>query len=229
MKKYGEQPTGELLLAFEEYGTLLQCKKGRSIYFQEDEADAFYMVKAGMLRSYVMGSDGKEITLELLRPGKVFGSVSFFMGIERIASVVALTDAEVVVLNQESVRQCFGEHYGLATEIIRALGATTRFLVSQVENLTIISAEHRVAHTLLQLSLEFKEKVADAGYDIPYTHQQIAELAGLSRVATTKELNRFAEKGWVKLGYRKIRVADEYALREIYSRQEKGGLSASKM
>lgn len=220
MKKYREQPTGELLQAFEEYGTLLQCKKGRSIYFQEDAADAFYMVKAGMLRSFVMASDGKEITLELLRPGKVFGSVSFFMGIERIASVVALTDAEVVVLNQESIRQCFGEHYGLATEIIRALGATTRFLVSQVENLTIISAEHRVAHTLLQLALEFKEKPGDTGYDIPYTHQQIAELAGLSRVATTKELNRFGDKGWVKLGYRKIRVRNEEALRGLYSRRE---------
>ena len=220
MEKHEKQPAGELLQAFGKYGELLQCKKGRSIYFQEDPADAFYMVKSGMLRSYVMASDGKEITLELLRPGKVFGSVSFFMGIERIASVVALTDAEVVVLNQESIRQCFGEHYGLATEIIRALGATTQFLVSQVENLTIISAEHRVAHTLLQLALEFKEHGEDTGYNIPYTHQQIAELAGLSRVATTKELNRFAEKGWVELGYRAIRVQDEQALRGVYSRRE---------
>ena len=228
MEKHEKQPAGELLQAFGKYGELLQCKKGRSIYFQEDPADAFYMVKSGMLRSYVLASDGKEITLELLRPGKVFGSVSFFMGIERIASVVALTDAEVVVLNQESIRQCFGEHYGLAAEIIRALGASTQFLVSQVENLTIISAEHRVAHTLLQLALEFKEHANDTDYTIPYTHQQIAELAGLSRVATTKELNRFAEKGWVELGYRTIRVQDEQALRGVYSRHEEKR-SASKV
>ena len=205
----------QLSLAFEEYGKVLLCRKGQSIYFQEDDADAFYMVKSGTLRSFVMASDGREITLELLRPGKVFGSVSFFMDIRRIASVEALSDAEVVVLNKESIKQCFGEHYPLAVEIIQALGMTTRFLVSQVESLTIISAEQRIAHTLLQLATEFKVSPADNSYRIPYTHQQIAELAGMNRVTTTKELNRFADKGWVQLGYREILVQDEAALHQF--------------
>lgn len=207
----------QLSLAFEEYGKVLLCRKGQSIYFQEDDADAFYMVKSGTLRSFVTALDGREITLELLRPGKVFGSVSFFMDIRRIASVVALSDAEVVVLNRETVMQCFGEHYGLAVEIIQALGMTTRFLVSQVEGLTIISAEQRIAHTLLQLAMEFRRGAEDTSFVIPYTHQQIAELAGMNRVTTTKELNRFAEAGWVSLGYRKITVKNEAALRECIS------------
>lgn len=210
----------QLSLAFEEYGKVLLCRKGQSIYFQEDDADAFYMVKSGALRSYVMASDGREITLELLRPGKVFGSVSFFMGIRRIASVVALSDAEVVVLTQESIKQCFGEHYDLAVEIIQALGMTTRFLVSQVESLTIISADQRIAHTLLQLAPEFKKEPADTSYRIPYTHQQIAELAGMNRVTTTKELNRFAEKGWLQLGYREILVQDEAALHRFRDQRD---------
>ena len=32
----------QLSLAFEEYGKVLLCRKGQSIYFQEDDADAFY-------------------------------------------------------------------------------------------------------------------------------------------------------------------------------------------
>jgi len=207
----------QLSLAFEEYGKVLLCRKGQSIYFQEDDADAFYMVKSGTLRSFVTAADGREITLELLRPGKVFGSVSFFMDIRRIASVVALSDSRVVVLNRESIKRCFGEHYDLAVEIIQALGMTTRFLVSQVENLTIISARERIAHTLLQLATEFRRDSADTPFVIPYTHQQIAELAGMNRVNTTKELNRFAEAGWVCLGYRKITVKNEAALRECVS------------
>ena len=208
----------QLSLAFEEYGKVLFYKKGQSVYFQEDDAHAFYMVKSGTLRSFVTASDGREITLELLRPGKVFGSVSFFMDIRRIASVVALSNAEVVVLNRESIQHCFGEHYDLAVEIIQALGMTTRFLVSQVESLTIISAKQRIAHTLLQLATEFKVHSTDTSYQIPYTHQQIAELAGMNRVTTTKELNRFTESGWIHLAYRKIIVEDEDALRKCISR-----------
>ena len=128
--------------------------------------------------------------------------------------MVALVDSAVVVLNQDSVKLCFGEHYGLAVEIIQTLGTTTRFLVSQVENLAIISAEQRTAHALLQLALEFKMHPTDTAYQIPYTHQQIADLAGINRVTATKELNRFAEKAWIYLGYRTIVVQNENALRE---------------
>lgn len=202
----------QLPLLFERYGKILSCKKGQSIYIQDYEAEAFYMVKRGTLRSFVMGNDGREITLELLSPGKVFGTVSFFSGTNRIASVAALTDAEVLVLNHKTLQQCFGEHYGLVVEVIQTLGVTTQFLVSQVESLTIISAEGRIAHTLLQLALDFKQPDA-AVYRIPYTHQQIAELAGMSRVTTTKELNAFAERGWVRLGYREVTVLEEAALR----------------
>lgn len=47
----------------------------------------------------------------------------------------------------------------------------------------------------------------------PPADVQIAELTGMNRVTTTKELNRFAEKGWIRLGYREILVEDERALR----------------
>lgn len=210
----------QLPLLFEEYGKILHCKKGQSIYIQEYEAEAFYMVKRGTLRSFVMGSDGREITLELLSPGKVFGTVSFFGGTSRIASVAALTDAEVLVLNHETLQQCFGEHYSLVVEVIQTLGITTQFLVSQVESLTIISAERRIAHTLLQLALDFKNASGAVACRIPYTHQQIAELAGMNRVTTTKELNEFAARGWVRLGYREVTVLDEDALRRCVRREK---------
>ena len=219
MNQRGEK---QLPLLFEQYGKILSCKKGQSIYIQDYEAEAFYMVKRGTLRSFVMGGDGREITLELLSPGKVFGTVSFFSGTNRIASVAALTDAEVLVLNHKTLQQCFGEHYDLVVEVIQTLGVTTQFLVSQVESLTIISAEGRIAHTLLQLALDFKKQPGAGGYRIPYTHQQIAELAGMNRVTTTKELNAFAERGWVRLGYREVTVLDEEALRR---RVGQGGFS----
>ena len=206
---------------FEKYGKILRYKKGQSIYIQEDDADAFYMVKSGTLRSYFMASDGREITQELLLPGKVCGSVSFFMDIQRIASVVALTDAEVLVLNHETIQQCFGEHYELAVEIIQTLGKTIRFLVSQGESLIIRSAERRIAHTLLQLAIDFRKHPKDSSYRIPYTHQQIAELAGMNRVTVTKELNRFAQRGWIQLGYGEILVKDQEALRECVDQNDR--------
>ena len=42
----------------------------------------------------------------------------------------------------------------------------------------------------------------------------------MSRVTTTKELNDFAARGWVKLGYREVTVLDEEALRRCVRGEE---------
>ena len=44
MNQCGEK---QLPLLFEQYGKILSCKKGQSIYIQDYEAEAFYMVKRG--------------------------------------------------------------------------------------------------------------------------------------------------------------------------------------
>ena len=49
---------------------------------------------------------------------------------------------------------------------------------------------------------------------IDYTHQELADLMGLARVTTTKELKGFEKNGWILLDYKKIQVLDEEALKE---------------
>lgn len=93
---------------------------------------------------------------------------------------------------------------------------TIQFLVAQVESLAIISANQRIAHTLLKLALDFK-KDSSKEYLIPYTHQQIAELAGLSRPTTTYELNILESAGLIQLGYRKIIVKNIDQLKLVTS------------
>lgn len=207
--------TSQLPELFAKYGIIHRVKRGESVYLQEDPADYFYMVKEGTLRSYWMTESGKQITLELLRPGRIFGSVSFFQEMGRIASVTAVTDARIVSIDRETLRSCFGEHYQLAAEIFEMMGSTTAFLVSQVQNLTIPTARQRIAHALIQLTEEELHAKSPAAGKIPYSHQQIAELAGLNRVTATRELNRLREEGWIDLGYRTIAVKNLQKLREM--------------
>lgn len=206
----------QLSQIFEKYGHLISVKKGQTVYTQEDIAGKFFLVKSGTLRSYVIGEHGRDITLEQLNPGKMFGSASFFLEIPRFASVIALEDSTVISLDSNAIKRCFGDHYPLASEIFQSLGLTIQFLVAQVESLAIISANQRIAHTLLKLALDFK-KDSSKEYLIPYTHQQIAELVGLSRPTTTYELNILESAGLIQLGYRKIIVKNIDQLKLVTS------------
>ena len=50
---------------------------------------------------------------------------------------------------------------------------------------------------------------------IPYTHEEISTIVGLSRVTTTKVLNEFQKKGYIKIEYKKITVLNKEALSKL--------------
>ena len=53
---------------------------------------------------------------------------------------------------------------------------------------------------------------------LPYTHEDLALVVGLSRVTVTRVLGEFQRQGWVECGYRKIRVRDREGLRQALGR-----------
>ena len=60
----------QLPLLFERYGKVLSCKKGQSVYIQDYEAEAFYMVEhqhAGLFSSCCGGGHGTTTVIENLR------------------------------------------------------------------------------------------------------------------------------------------------------------------
>ena len=50
---------------------------------------------------------------------------------------------------------------------------------------------------------------------LPYTHEEIATIVGLSRVTVTKVLNDFAKKGYIKNKYKKIIILNKKALAQL--------------
>jgi len=63
---------------FQREGERLQFQKGEMIHFQGDDPTAFYMIESGQLRSYLLAEDGRQVTLEVLGAGKLFGQASNF-------------------------------------------------------------------------------------------------------------------------------------------------------
>ena len=62
---------------------------------------SMYVICSGTARVYIK-VNGKEVTIALLHPGDYFGEYSFFTGEARSASVVAVTNLHLVVLEGES-------------------------------------------------------------------------------------------------------------------------------
>jgi CRP-like cAMP-binding protein len=82
---------------------------------------SFFIIARGSFEVLVAAGDGTR-RVRLLRPGDLFGEVGFFDGLPRSADVVALEEAEALVLTQAAFQRLRLTHPRLALRFVLDLG-----------------------------------------------------------------------------------------------------------
>ena len=201
---------------------LFEREKGKSygkdqmVYLQGEQADSFFYLKQGRIKIFLTSENGMEKTLSLLEPGNIFGEAAFFDGMPRVSSAKTICPSEIVRVTRRDLLRDFTKEPELAMSLLTLLSHTVRMLSNQVDNMTFLQANQRIALQLLKLQGESDRK----GKEIYCTHEDLGNLAGTSRVTVSKILNRFAKNNWISTHYRSIIIQDADALQE-FAQQEK--------
>jgi len=208
--KFGQSLSRDTTLytVFQEVGERMLFKKGETIHLQGDEPTAFYMIESGQLRSYLLAEDGRQVTLEILSVGKLFGLASYFGRVPRPTSALAETNLEMLAIDYERLRPFLAKDLQLVTEIFDLMGYSIRMLTIQIDSMSFYDANQRVSRALLQMRNACGADVSE----VRCTHQELANLAGLNRVTVTRALQDFVKRNWVELRYGCIRLLDVKAL-----------------
>lgn len=185
----------------------VRCSPGYLIYLQGTEATCFYFLRSGKVKSFIQSEDGAERVLNLYAAGSLFGEASFFDGLPRVSSAVAVVPCEIVPIDRELVSQEFAKNPELALAMVKYLARTVRLLSGQVDQMAFRPARWRVANYLLTLS--------PAGGPVSCTQDDIAAAVSASRVTVSRVLADFARQGWVELGYRTINLLEPEQLKEL--------------
>ena len=181
----------------------VRCSPGYLIYLQDTQATCFYYLRSGQVKSFLQSEDGGERVLNIYHAGSLFGEASFFDGLPRVSSAVALTPCQIVPIDREQVTQEFVRDPELALAMMKYLARTVRLLSSQVDQMAFRPARWRVASYLLSPG------------SLTCTQEDIAAAVSVSRVTVSRILNEFAQNGWIRLGYRKIALLQPERLKEL--------------
>jgi serine/threonine-protein kinase len=92
---------------------------GEIIFREGDKGDAAYMIVAGRCRAYRTSAEGEE-TLAVMEPGDAFGEMALILFEPRAASVVAVDQVTVLVLDQATMNEGLGLS-GWTGALVRAL------------------------------------------------------------------------------------------------------------
>ncbi len=202
----GTETKKDMQEIFESLGTVRSFSKGEIIYRQGDLAKTFCYLKKGKVSVFMTSIDGMEKTLNTASKGELLGEGAFFDKKPRVSSARAVTNCEVVMIDEQTLTNLFAKHPKLAFELLEILSNRIRLLSSQLDSMTFLQADARIARLLLQSEKDRR---------VSLTHEEIASSVGVSRVTVSKTLGKFSANGYITTAYRKIIIKNRDRLEEM--------------
>ncbi len=184
--------------------------KGEIVYLQGERSRFFYFVKAGKIKVSIFRADGSEKILAIQEHNTFFGESAAFDRYPYFATATALEPSQLQVIEINDAEGLIRKHPQVSFLIITAIIRKLRLLGLQVEDLSFLDAQKRTANILLKLGVEVGQNTID-GLMIrkKVTHEDIANLTGLSRVTVTNVLNHLQRLHIIKKGRLTITITDK--------------------
>jgi CRP/FNR family transcriptional regulator, cyclic AMP receptor protein len=184
----------------------LRKERGEIIYMPGDRAESVYVLKKGRIKLSVLSESGKEIAIDIIQPGEMFGEFALIDESLRSNMTQALDDVMILVFNKRDFVNLLKSHSELALNYIRMVGDRRRRMEKKLSDITSKEVPTRVCELLHELSAN-TSPASEVHQDlIPLTHQDVASLIGASRQTTTTVLNDLMRCGYIELGRGWVRI-----------------------
>ncbi len=182
-------------------------KNNETIFSEGDPSDKFYLVAEGSLKVLKHTLMGKDIILEIMSPGDIFGGVAVLDKKPFPASAQAMESTTIIWISRQNLLKIMDEYPILKLEIVKYFSDKLRDAHEMLKNIATERVEKRIASLLLKLS----EKVGidDNEYrkiDFPLTRQEISEMVGTTVETCIRTMSKLQKSGIIKSSNGRISI-----------------------
>ena len=181
----------------EEVAALAQVRKidtDTTVFHEGDSSDAIFVVVNGRVKIVTTSSDGKEFILTVLGAGQVFGEMGLLETAPRSASVISITEVELLVIKIADFDHLLDSSPGISRKLMAILSRRLRRANSKMESLAYMDVAGRLARYLLDMALDHGQKLGNGWVVVRRpTHSDIAHSIGTSRETVSRLINEFEE------------------------------------
>jgi CRP/FNR family transcriptional regulator, cyclic AMP receptor protein len=189
---------------------------GREIYAKGSLGDSMMAVLRGRVKMSSVSAEGKEIVLNIMNAGEIFGEIALIDRGERSADAVAMTECEILVLHRRDFIPILEKHADICILLLKILCQRLRQTSEQVEDVLFRHLESRIAKALLHLVESAGMNAANASSaDLHLSQRELGALAGGSRESVNKHLQSWHRAGLIRLGKSSIVIRDLAAIERL--------------
>jgi len=184
---------------------LVRARKGQALLSKGDNSTDVFFVLEGRLQVLLYSTNGREISLRDLDDDDMFGEMSGIDGESRSASIIALTDARLLVMNRLDFKAAIESSPQAALWLLRQLTMRIRSLTERVFELSALNVQSRLHCELLRMAAR-----SLTGLEVrpAPTHAELANRIGTHREAVTREMRALTAQNIIRTGRRRIEFVD---------------------
>ena len=208
----------EELDAIVAFATERRYARGETVISKGDPGSSMMAILAGRIRIGNVSQDGKEVTLNVIGPGEIFGEIALLDGKPRSADGVALEATTVMVVERRDFMPFLLRHEGLVERLLVVLCDRLRRTSIALEEIALFDLQARLARLLMKLSQDYGRPLPGGGVriDLKLSQRDLATLVASSRETVNKQLRGWREQGVVEQSAGYLVVKDSAALTRLF-------------
>ncbi len=194
------------------YKTKITYLKGENIFKQGAFAPYVIYIVSGLVKVYLQTGYDKQINISISRSGEFLAFSSVFGENIHTYSTQAVSDAEICMIEKESLKEALLKNPEFALQITSKNYRNERHLLEIIKNLSYKQMRGKLASALLYLSQEefLEEKIFEY-----LSRQDIADFASISTESAIKFLKEFEKEEILKLSGKDILVLNSEKLEQL--------------
>jgi CRP/FNR family cyclic AMP-dependent transcriptional regulator len=173
--------------------TIRKHRKNTIIISVNDSTDSVYIIESGKVRVYKDSIDGRQITLNTLGPGMVFGELAALSDAPRAATVETLEETQTRVLTKADFIDLLKRNPDLSLTIARKFAQMVHVLSNHVADIALLDVYGRLTNFLERVAVDKDGQRVIEGF----THQELANNVGSSREMVSRILSGLKKGNYI--------------------------------
>jgi CRP-like cAMP-binding protein len=189
---------GRTLDRIVQYSVVKKVSADAVICRQGDPGDCLYGILRGQVRIFNIGAENREILLNILLPGSLFGEIALIDDRPRTAHASAMEDCELLLMHRHHFMPLLEEDARLAIHMLGILCERIRWTSAMIEDTTFLNLRARLAKRLLALAQSHGTKLPGDGgvkLNLRLSQRQLGAMIDASREAVNKQVQHWRADG----------------------------------
>jgi CRP/FNR family transcriptional regulator, cyclic AMP receptor protein len=185
------------------------------ILLENDWGSSVYFILEGWVKIRTYNLDGKEVTLNILGKGEVFGEMAPLDEAPRSTDVMTLVPTVIANIPAQDFVHLLSAEAQAGIRLAKLMARRLR-QVNRRLRLRESDSTSRVADVLLFLADGQGIRGNQGGIEIPnLPHRELSSLSGLARETVTRVLSKLEKKGLIQRNQDVLFIPDAAALEKI--------------